>query len=140
MMSESGVGEHPLNYLSTSPFFYQENLGFRKGASEVYLKPVHIGNDVWIGDNVFIKGGVTVADGAVIAAGAVVTKDVPAYAVVAGVPAKVMKYRFSQDVIDSLLKTAWWNYPPDVIKSLPFKDPEECLRMLKEFRNSEKDE
>lgn len=77
--------------------------GFRPG-----LKPV--GNDVWIGAKVFIKAGIEVGDGAIISAGAVVTKDVPPYAIVGGVPSKVIKYRFDIDTIQRLLKLQWWEY------------------------------
>lgn len=126
-----GADEHPLDYLSTSPFFYVESLGYRKGVSEVYEKPVRIGNDVWIGDNVFIKGGVVVEDGAVIAAGAVVVKNVPAYAIVGKVPAKIIKYRFPEETIQGLLETKWWDLPDEQIKSLPFKDPVRCIEILK---------
>lgn len=126
-----GAGEHPLNYLSTSPFFYLETLGFRKGCKETYLKPVQVGNDVWIGDNVFIKGGVTIGDGAVIAAGAVVVKDVPPYAVVAGVPARIIKYRFDEKTIKELLDLKWWDLPREIILALPFKSPEKCIEFLK---------
>ena len=69
-----------------------------------------IGNDVWIGDGVTILGGVRIGDGAVVAAEAVVTKDVPPYAIVAGNPARVIKYRFPQDVIEKLERIAWWNW------------------------------
>ena len=68
----------------------------------------HIGNDVWIGLNATILDGVTIGDGAIVAAGAVVTKDVPPYAVVGGVPAKIIKYRFTESQIDFLLKFRWW--------------------------------
>lgn len=77
---------------------------------------VKIGNDVWIGYRAIIPVNVTVGDGAVIAAGAVVTKDVPPYAVVGGVPAKVIKYRFSQDVIEKLLDLRYWDRPDEEIK------------------------
>ncbi len=83
-----------------------------------------IGNDVWIGRNVTLRMGITIGDGAVIAAGSLVTKDVPPYAVVGGNPAKVLKYRFSEDVIDNLLKLKWWNYDPTQICEIGFKDPD----------------
>lgn len=74
-----------------------------------------IGNDVWIGANAIILQGVTIGDGAIIAAGAVVTKDVPPYAIVGGVPAKVIKYRFSDEVILKLLQIKWWDKPEEWI-------------------------
>ena len=69
-----------------------------------------IENDVWIGNDVSIKPGVTIGNGAVVAAHAVVTKDVPPYAIVGGVPAKIIKYRFPPEVISELLKLKWWEY------------------------------
>lgn len=68
-----------------------------------------VGSDVWIGDNVTFMGGVTIGDGAIIGAHALVTKDVPPYAIVGGVPAKVIRYRFDQEQIDRLLHIKWWN-------------------------------
>ena len=76
-----------------------------------------IGNDVWIGEDVKIIGGVTIGDGAIVATGATVTKDVPPYAIVGGVPAKVIRYRFDMPTIDFLLKDKWWDKPVDWIKS-----------------------
>ncbi len=74
------------------------------------LRPMAIiGNDCWIGENVFYVGGITIGDGAVVLAGAVVTKDVPPYAIVGGVPAKVLKYRYDDDTIQFLLRIKWWN-------------------------------
>ncbi len=74
-----------------------------------------VGNDVWIGNGAIIINGVTIGDGAVIGAGAVVTKDVPPYAIVTGVPAKPIKHRFDDNTIQRLLKIAWWNWPKEVI-------------------------
>lgn len=70
---------------------------------------------MWIGWGVLIKGGVTIGNGAVIGARSVVTKDVPPYAVVAGVPAKVIKYRFEQEKIDLLQQLQWWDWDIDRI-------------------------
>ena len=83
-------------------------------------RTVTIGNDVWIGANVVILPGVRIGDGAVLAAGAVVTKDVPAYAIVGGVPAKVIRYRFSEDMIRSLLQIRWWDWPQEKIEDSNF--------------------
>lgn len=115
-------GNHPTNYISTHPFFYLHNFGHfverdRNGLlTDINNKKVIIGNDVWIGTNVTILPSVTVGDGAVIGAGSVVTKDVPSYSIVAGVPAKVIRYRFSEEHIEQLLNIQWWNWTDDVIK------------------------
>lgn len=79
-------------------------------------KKVVIGNDVWIGANVCIMPGVCIGDGAILAAGAVVTKDVEPYAIVGGVPAKVIKYRFLPEQIEKLLKIKWWDWPLEKIE------------------------
>ena len=71
---------------------------------------VVIGNDVWIGARATILSGVTVGDGAVIGAGALVAKDVPPYAIVGGVPARLIKYRFSSEIINELLEIKWWDW------------------------------
>lgn len=113
------TGRHPVSFVSTSPSFFstrkQNLLSFVseskfeefKNASENY--PVIVGNDVWIGFGVTIIAGVTIGDGAVLLAGAVVTKDVPPYAIVGGVPAVIHSYRFDDGTIKELLRTAWWN-------------------------------
>ena len=113
---------HPLSpFVSTSPVFYSnahqcqysftEKKCFQDAiyADETNKIPVIIGNDVWIGAKVTILGGVKIGDGAVIAAGAVVTKDVPPYAIVGGIPAKLIRYRYDQDVIDMLMSFKWWD-------------------------------
>ena len=76
-----------------------------------------IGNDVWIGSNVTILGGITIGHGAIVATGAVVTKDVPPYSVVGGVPAKVIRYRFSEEKIQELLDEKWWEWNDEKIKT-----------------------
>ena len=109
-----GMGGHNTNQVSTSPIFTEDRNGTKfqwtdKDVNAAPLKKAVVGNDVLIGSHALILGGVTIGDGAVVAAGAVVTKDVPPYAVVGGVPAKVIKYRFSQEVIDRLEEIQWWN-------------------------------
>lgn len=74
-----------------------------------------VGNDVWIGNGAIVINGITIGDGAIIGAGAVVTKDVPPYCVVAGVPAKVIRKRFDDLTIERLLKIKWWNWPEEVL-------------------------
>lgn len=80
------------------------------------VKPVVIGNDVWIGKNVTILQGVTIGDGAVIGTNAIVTKDIPPYAIVVGNPARIIKYRFSENQIKALLRIKWWNWSKEKIK------------------------
>lgn len=111
-----GLGRHPIHLKSTFPGFYSDNsacYGVEKEYENPIAEylPVTIGNDVWIGTRAMILDGVTVGDGAVIAAGAVVTKDVPPYAIVGGVPAKIIKFRFDTSEIERLLMVKWWNYP-----------------------------
>jgi acetyltransferase-like isoleucine patch superfamily enzyme len=109
---------HPLGFISTHPFFYNTSLGYVK-EEKIQHTQLHIGHDVWIGHNAFIMPGVTeIGNGAVIGAGAVVTKDVPPYAVVVGNPGKIIKYRFSQESIDKIQQTAWWEKPiEEIMKS-----------------------
>jgi virginiamycin A acetyltransferase len=75
-----------------------------------------IGNDVWIGYGAMILSGVTIGDGAVVGAGAIVTKDVPPYAIVAGNPARIIRYRFNADAIERLLQICWWDWPVSKIR------------------------
>ncbi len=84
-------------------------LGAFKGA-------VDIGNNVWIADNVTILGGVTVGSGSILGAGAIITKDVPPFSVAVGIPAKVIKKRFSEEIIKQLLAIEWWNWSEEKIK------------------------
>lgn len=83
-----------------------------------------IGNDVWIGAGAIILRGVTIGDGAVVGAGSVVTKDVPPYAIVGGVPAKPIRYRFPPEMIEQLLASRWWDLPPEEVAKLPLADAE----------------
>jgi acetyltransferase-like isoleucine patch superfamily enzyme len=109
----TGMGIHPTTMVSTHPIFYS-TLG-QSGVVAVKQnffsesKRTHIGSDVWIGANVIIHDGVVIGDGAIIASGSVVNKDINPYSIVAGVPAKIIKYRFSERIIDKLLRKAWWD-------------------------------
>lgn len=112
-----GGAEHPIDWVSTSPVFQNvKHSGPQKRFARLTLpasKKTEIGHDVWIGYNAIVKAGVTIGNGAVIGAGAVVTKDVPPYAVVAGNPAKVIKYRFDDETIKELESMKWWNLSDD---------------------------
>lgn len=77
--------------------------------------PILVGNDVWIGQRAMVMSGVTIGDGAVIGAGAVVTKDVPDYAIVAGNPARLIRFRFAPEIIEKYKALKWWDWPDDVI-------------------------
>lgn len=115
---KNSMGVHPITspFVSTSPMFYslrkQTGLTFaKKEMFEELKKPIEIGHDCWIGQRVFVVGGIKIGTGAVVLAGAVVTKDVPPYAIVGGVPAKILKYRYDEATISFLLQSEWWNRP-----------------------------
>lgn len=112
-----GVSDHDYKWVTTSPVAHCKIYGFVDIDKEQLQKsPPVIGNDVWIGANAIIFRGVHVGDGAVVAAGSVVTKDVPPYAIVGGVPAKIIKKRFSEDIIHDLLEIRWWDWPESKVK------------------------
>lgn len=107
------LGVHPTDYPSSSPVFYSKNnaIGFNffENVNVEERKQVLVGNDVWIGEGVKILDGVKIGDGAIIATGAIVVKDVDAYSIVGGVPAKHIKFRFDENTIKHLLELQWWN-------------------------------
>jgi len=114
-------GNHRPDWVTTYPFSaildtWPEARGIEGHPST--RGDVRIGNDVWIGQNSTILSGVSIGDGAVIATCSVVTKDVPPYAIVGGNPAKVVKYRFSEKVIASLLEIKWWDWPESYVRSV----------------------
>ncbi len=110
-------GIHTVNNIANFPLNYQLTGTSCKtiDESESFAKTI-IGNDVWIGTGAIIMPGVRINDGAVIGAGAVVTKDVPPYAIVAGVPARIIRLRFTDRQIKALVNIAWWNWDVDKIK------------------------
>ncbi len=115
----SGVGpNHPMEFITTHPILYNKNRGFIVTNKTVLSKndKVIIKNDVWTGDNVTILPGVIIGDGVIVGAGSVVTKDIPDYAVAVGNPARVIKYRYEQHIIDKLLKIKWWDWDDMKIK------------------------
>ncbi len=138
-----GLPQHPVQYFTTSPALYSRTnvtnlIDKDLELEEALVLPVKIKNDVWIGAGALIMGGITISDGAVVAAGAVVTKDVPPYAIVGGVPAKVIKYRFDEETIKELLELKWWDLPDEKIKQIPFNVTiQESIKVMKELKNHE---
>lgn len=108
-----GLGIHPTNFISTSPIFYSPTNPLKVNISkELKFKesePVKIGNDVWIGANVIVLDGVTIGNGAIVGSNSVVVKDVLPFSIVGGVPAKEIKKRFSQMIINAIEQSQWWD-------------------------------
>lgn len=115
-----GMRNHPLTWISTSPVFYSKYRNWLKTDTfyDRQTMDVIIEDDVLISANVVIVNGVKIGRGAVIGAGAIVTKDVPAYAIVTGVPAKVIRYRFAEEVISKLEASKWWTKDDSTLKYL----------------------
>lgn len=117
-----GPGIHPINWISSHPAFYSNAM--QSGRAFVKTKlfndqmRVTLGHDVWVGANAVILDGLSIGHGAIIAAGAVVTSNVLPYAIVGGVPAKLIRMRFDQKKIDDLLKWQWWDLPLDELEKL----------------------
>lgn len=132
-----GMGPHPTDFVSTSPIFYETYRGYVKEQLYDEYKDkgyTVVGNDVLIGANAVILAGVNVGDGAVIGAGTVVIKDVPPYAIVAGNPAKIIKYRFDKETIEELLEIKWWDRDFNSLINLAQKmsNPKEFIKAIKD--------
>lgn len=118
-----GTGEHPVNRVSTSPVFYshfnQAGAGFVTGFDPEggfeERRTITLGHDVWIGAHVFVRDGIRIGNGAIVGAGAVVIQDVPAFAVVGGVPAKRIRFRFPLEVVKQIESIAWWDWSDDIL-------------------------
>jgi acetyltransferase-like isoleucine patch superfamily enzyme len=127
VVSVSGI--HPSStFVSTHPSFYstKKQAGFSYVKEDLFCEDVfvdekrrvvEIGNDVWIGSNVLLMPGIHIGDGTIVASGAVVTKDIPPYSIVGGVPAKIIRMRFTSSQVEILQSFEWWNRDPDWIKN-----------------------
>ncbi len=124
-----GGDEHSITTLSQYGF---KNINNKITAKHHELKTI-IESDVWIGAGAIIKRGIKIGTGAVVGAGSIVTKDVPPFAVVVGVPAKVIKYRFTEDIQEKILESKWWTYDKEVLDKLEFDNVEDDLEKLKQL-------
>jgi chloramphenicol O-acetyltransferase type B len=148
-----GRQDHPMTWVSSSPSFYlgsplfsvhpgyehhaslSKVAGFRRKKPPTKLKVTTIGNDVWIGHGAFIRAGVTIGTGAVVGAHAVVVKDVPPYAVVAGNPATIRKFRLPLEQAATLMRLEWWRYAAWDIADLPMEDVPEFIAAFEKRRS-----
>ncbi len=130
-----GMPSHPTDFVSSSPVFLKGQNYLRKHFSYHKYEScprTKIGHDVWIGAHAQVKSGIVIGNGAVIAAGAVVTHDIPDYAIVGGVPAKIIRYRFEPETIQNLQKSSWWELPESKLFELGEKipDPNDFIDLL----------
>jgi acetyltransferase-like isoleucine patch superfamily enzyme len=148
-----GRQNHPKTWLSTSPFTYMNNINIMSLPEDlkkhcsckpmVFSEPptklniTNIENDIWIGHGAIINAGVKISSGAIIASGSVVTKDVNPYAIVGGNPAKLIRFRFEDHIVEKLIESAWWDYSPDIISRISVNNIEEALEQLTDIRKNE---
>lgn len=139
---EIGVAKHPVDWLSSHPFQFDK--GKYKNNSKYNLVNKYdwlshdktiIGSDVWIGAKAIIQCGVKIGNGVIIGGGAVVTKDIPDYAIVGGVPAKIIRYRFSEEIRNKLIELKWWELDLDFLTNMNFTDINDCIIKIQNIRN-----
>jgi len=132
-----GGGQHPIDWVGTSPVFYQGRDSVKKKFSAFPRsapKRVIIGSDVWIGYRAVILQGISIGHGAVIGAGAVVTRDVEPYSIVAGLPARHLRFRFDDELRAALLASQWWECDDAMLAACAheIRDPKKFLEALKQ--------
>jgi acetyltransferase-like isoleucine patch superfamily enzyme len=136
--------EHPTNLITTSPILYDQHLPLFASADTSSITAVqrpdhpitHIGHDVWIGRGALIKSGVTVGTGAVVGAGSIVTRDVEPYTVVAGSPASIIRTRFSESLIEKLLKSEWWDHNSSLLAGQDPKNVDAIVQQVNEKKSA----
>lgn len=135
-----GLLQHPPYWIGTSTRFYNPyECDWHKFVGKMVKsynfqsqKFTEVGNDVWLGNDVALMTGVKIGDGAIVAAGAIVTKDVPPYAIVGGVPARIIKYRFPEETIKELLDLQWWRYDVADFGEIDWRDVNQAIRDIKQ--------
>jgi acetyltransferase-like isoleucine patch superfamily enzyme len=139
-----GGFEHPIDRLAIGAFQWGQTIehwdvnetskAFFLKNSKPEMAKTEIGSDVWIGNNVVVKAGVKIGHGSIIGAGSVVTKDIEDYSIVVGNPARLLRMRFSQDVIRELLNIEWWNFSLELLSRLDFSNVGESINILKKVK------
>ncbi len=135
-----GLGMHPTQMISTHPAFYslleQSGTTFADASYFDEFSETTIGNDVWLGAGVIVRDGVNIGDGAIVAAGSVVAKDVPPYAIVGGVPARILRHRFGPDEVERLLALRWWDRDEAWLRAHfeDFHDPARFFAMASQLK------
>jgi acetyltransferase-like isoleucine patch superfamily enzyme len=145
---QMGRGDHPSHWLTTSPSFYLNQMfdvgNDFPGSKEYWSfkpelagfssipgpKTIHIENDVWIGHGAFVRPGVRIGTGAVVAAYSVVTKDVPPYSIVGSNPARAIKARFPEEIVDRLLRSQWWTRAPWQLAGVDISRPVDNIDLI----------
>ena len=130
-----GGGRHPMEWVAMSPVFYEGRDSVKAKFSTHQRKPnkrIMIGHDVWIGEKVLISQGVSIGIGAVVGMGSIVTRDIDPYTIVAGSPAKIIRKRFDDTIINNLLQSKWWEFSDTKLNEYAkyFKDPELFIKKL----------
>lgn len=136
--------QHAVNFVTSSEITYNQH-GFFADTFEEFkaenwkfydhpqAKPLEIQNDVWIGQDVLLKNGIVIGNGAVVGAGAIVVKDVAPYEIVAGVPARRLRFRFNETTIEALLKLKWWEYAIPQLPDAGWNDPERFIPTMQDL-------